>query len=154
MISKSWDRKKKGANLKRTHSKTGKEKEDKECQTNTIIDVCITDTDMKPYISKPLQSVLAVQEKEKKQLSRKLATKWECPPSKTANYIKTTLSLSLVMCAFFINEHMLMAIQGWGRHWLRHSGSRPSSFSPWMNHVGLAQTQANNNTVNKNIDNN
>eukprot|EP00957_Ditylum_brightwellii_P143692 10947461-Ditylum_brightwellii.AAC.1 len=31
-----------------------------------------------------------------KQLSRKFAAKWECPPSKTANYIKTTTSLSFV----------------------------------------------------------
>eukprot|EP00957_Ditylum_brightwellii_P127405 9715684-Ditylum_brightwellii.AAC.1 len=30
-----------------------------------------------------------------KQLSRKLAAMWEFPPSKTANYIKTTMSLSL-----------------------------------------------------------
>eukprot|EP00957_Ditylum_brightwellii_P161951 12330707-Ditylum_brightwellii.AAC.1 len=31
-----------------------------------------------------------------KQLSRKHAAKWECPPSKTANYTKTTMSISLV----------------------------------------------------------
>eukprot|EP00957_Ditylum_brightwellii_P167053 12717458-Ditylum_brightwellii.AAC.1 len=119
IISKCWDSKKKGRKSKTTHTKTGKEEEDKEVcvikkkdkdndsslygdlliqhlwkrQTNTIVDVCITDTDAKSYISKPLQSVLAAQEKEKKvlvdsmlgheasmvlkQLSRELAAKWE-----------------------------------------------------------------------------
>eukprot|EP00957_Ditylum_brightwellii_P137134 10456047-Ditylum_brightwellii.AAC.1 len=74
-----------------------------------IINVCITDTDTKSYISKLLQSVLAAEKRGGKgmmlgheasivlkQLSRKLAAKWECPPSKTANYIKTTMSLVLV----------------------------------------------------------
>eukprot|EP00957_Ditylum_brightwellii_P091324 6953890-Ditylum_brightwellii.AAC.1 len=36
------------------------------CQTNTIISICITCTDAKSYISKPLQSVLAAEGKEKK----------------------------------------------------------------------------------------
>jgi hypothetical protein len=31
-----------------------------------------------------------------KQLSRQLAQKWECPTAKTANYVKTTMSLSIV----------------------------------------------------------
>eukprot|EP00957_Ditylum_brightwellii_P167974 12786394-Ditylum_brightwellii.AAC.1 len=31
-----------------------------------------------------------------KPLLRNLAAKWECPPSKMANYVKTTTSLSLV----------------------------------------------------------
>eukprot|EP00957_Ditylum_brightwellii_P152049 11577667-Ditylum_brightwellii.AAC.1 len=34
-------------------------------QTNMIINICITDTEAKSYISKPLQAVLAAQEKEK-----------------------------------------------------------------------------------------
>eukprot|EP00957_Ditylum_brightwellii_P003847 292038-Ditylum_brightwellii.AAC.1 len=73
------------------HTKTGKEKENKEIcvikkkgkgndsslyrdlliwhlwkhQTDMIIDVHITDTETKSYISKPLQSVLAGQKKKK-----------------------------------------------------------------------------------------
>eukprot|EP00957_Ditylum_brightwellii_P016002 1205905-Ditylum_brightwellii.AAC.1 len=35
-------------------------------QTNTIINVCITDIDAKSYISKLLQSLLAAQEKGKR----------------------------------------------------------------------------------------
>eukprot|EP00957_Ditylum_brightwellii_P050628 3838471-Ditylum_brightwellii.AAC.1 len=58
-----------------------------------IIDVCITDTDAQSYTSKLLQSVLAAQEKGKK-----------------GKYLQ-------VMCTFFINEHMLMTMQGQGRHW-------------------------------------
>eukprot|EP00957_Ditylum_brightwellii_P130855 9981946-Ditylum_brightwellii.AAC.1 len=36
------------------------------CQINTIIDIHITNTDAKSYISHPLESVLARQEKERK----------------------------------------------------------------------------------------
>eukprot|EP00957_Ditylum_brightwellii_P010318 780060-Ditylum_brightwellii.AAC.1 len=94
IISKGPDSKKKGGNSKTMHAKTGKEKEGKDVhvtkrkdkdndsslygdlliwhlwkrQTNTIIGICITDTDAKSYISKPLQSVLAAQEKGKKVL--------------------------------------------------------------------------------------
>eukprot|EP00957_Ditylum_brightwellii_P058138 4409078-Ditylum_brightwellii.AAC.1 len=35
-------------------------------QTNCILDICITDTDAKSYISHSVESVLAAQEKEKK----------------------------------------------------------------------------------------
>ena len=98
--------------------------------TDTIIDVRITDTDAKSYISRPLESVLEGQEKEKKRkylnacleqrrhfspfvvsvdgmlgheasmvlkrISQKLAQKWDCPMSYASNYVKTTMSLSLV----------------------------------------------------------
>eukprot|EP00957_Ditylum_brightwellii_P002398 183970-Ditylum_brightwellii.AAC.1 len=97
-------------------------------QTDTIIDIRNTDTDTKSYISKQLEKVLLVQEKEKKakylqaclkqshhfspfivsvdgmlgkeadmvlkQLSQKLAAKWECPILHASNYIKTAISLS------------------------------------------------------------
>ena len=37
---------------------------------------------------------------------------------------------------------------------LRHSGSRPDSFSPQINCVGFAHTQANNNTIKDNAKDN
>eukprot|EP00957_Ditylum_brightwellii_P030062 2275788-Ditylum_brightwellii.AAC.1 len=53
-----------------------------------------------------------------KQLSIKLAAKWECPPSKAANYIKTTMSLSLVRAThhFLCRSHVpssLMSTHQW-----------------------------------------
>eukprot|EP00957_Ditylum_brightwellii_P158134 12036538-Ditylum_brightwellii.AAC.1 len=94
IISNCHNSKKKGKKSKTTHAKTGKIKEDKKVsvfrkkdkdnnsslygdllirhlwkrQTNMIIDIHITDTDTKSYISKPLQPVLAMQEKGKKVL--------------------------------------------------------------------------------------
>eukprot|EP00957_Ditylum_brightwellii_P191005 14543737-Ditylum_brightwellii.AAC.1 len=99
-------------------------------QTDTIIDVRITDTDAKSYILKPLGKVLFAQEKEKKdkylqtclnqnqhfspfvvlvdemlgkeaamvlkQLSWKLAAKWDCPISHASNYVKRMISLSIM----------------------------------------------------------
>eukprot|EP00957_Ditylum_brightwellii_P071720 5451840-Ditylum_brightwellii.AAC.1 len=38
-------------------------------QTDTIIDICITHTDAKSYISRPLQSVLAAQEKKTRSMT-------------------------------------------------------------------------------------
>eukprot|EP00957_Ditylum_brightwellii_P202218 15329133-Ditylum_brightwellii.AAC.1 len=43
------------------------------CQTNCILDICITDTDTKSYIPCSMESVLAAQEKEKKESTSKLA---------------------------------------------------------------------------------
>eukprot|EP00957_Ditylum_brightwellii_P159101 12109091-Ditylum_brightwellii.AAC.1 len=99
-------------------------------QTDCILNIHITDTDAKSYISSSVESVLAAQEKEKKdkyiqacleqrhhfspfvvsadgmlgheasmvfkQISRKLAEKWDCSRSYAANYVKTAMSLSIV----------------------------------------------------------
>eukprot|EP00957_Ditylum_brightwellii_P207176 15351824-Ditylum_brightwellii.AAC.1 len=180
------------------HAKIGKEKEDEEVciikkedkdnnislykalliwhlwkhQTNTIINVCITDTVAKFYISKPLQSVLAVQEKGKNGKRHDWPQGFngvEATVKKTCHEVRmptfkngklhqdnndhlscesNSLLPLQVMCAFFIDEHMPIAMQEWGRHQLRHSDSRPGSFSPQINCVGLAHTQANNNTIN------
>eukprot|EP00957_Ditylum_brightwellii_P204180 15338029-Ditylum_brightwellii.AAC.1 len=71
------------------------------------------DTDTKSYISWLFESVLEGQEEKRsaisvdgmlgreasmvlKWISQKLAQKWECPMSYASNYVKTTMSLSLV----------------------------------------------------------
>eukprot|EP00957_Ditylum_brightwellii_P111594 8511905-Ditylum_brightwellii.AAC.1 len=104
------------------------------------------DMDAKSYISKLLDQVLLMQEKEKKakylqacldqhqhfspfivlvdgmlgkeaamvlkQLSRKLAAKWECPISQASNYVKTTISLSIVTATncHLQGSHMLLSL--------------------------------------------
>eukprot|EP00957_Ditylum_brightwellii_P190446 14497334-Ditylum_brightwellii.AAC.1 len=99
-------------------------------QTDCILNIRITNTDAKSYISRPMQSVLAAQEKEEKdkylqacleqqhhfllfvvsadgmlghealmvpkQISWKLAEKWDCSRLYAANYVKRTMSLSIV----------------------------------------------------------
>eukprot|EP00957_Ditylum_brightwellii_P183410 13970844-Ditylum_brightwellii.AAC.1 len=134
------------------HAKTGKEKEDEEHfwkrQTNMIINVCITDTGAKSYIFNPLQSVLAVQEKGKggngmlgheasmvlKQLSRKLAMNWELQPSKMANYIKTTMSLSLVRGIHGSLCESCVPSSSMGKHrWLCEDGAGIGLLQPYAN---------------------
>eukprot|EP00957_Ditylum_brightwellii_P036876 2792780-Ditylum_brightwellii.AAC.1 len=98
------------------------------CQTTMVISICITDTEEKSYISKPLQAVLAAQEKEKSERHawsegfngieatvKKIHHKGGMPTFKNAklhqdnNEPLSCESSSLlplqVMCAFFINEH-------------------------------------------------